>query len=183
MDILKRSEVPEEFTWNLGDMFESDEAWLKEYDALKEYPAKIAEFQGKLGESAENLLAFMKLSDEIQVRLSVFHGYANCKGDEDTGNSKYQDFRGKATSVLVSVMSAMAFSTPEIMEIPDDKIEQFYKDEPELNTYAAFIRFAAKKNIFFPKRAKPCLPPRAKWPKAPILSEASSAMRSLNSPP
>ena len=139
MDILKRSEVPVEFTWNLGDMFESDEAWLKEYDALKEYPAKIAEFQGKLGESAENLLAFMKLSDEIQVRLSVFHGYANCKGDEDTGNSKYQDFRGKATSVLVSVMSAMAFSTPEIMEIPDDKIEQFYKDEPELNTYRRSI--------------------------------------------
>ena len=102
MDILKRSEVPVEFTWNLGDMFESDEAWLKEYDALKEYPAKIAEFQGKLGESAENLLAFMKLSDEIQVRLSVFHGYANCKGDEDTGNSKYQDFRGKACLLYTS---------------------------------------------------------------------------------
>ena len=75
MDILKRSEVPEEFTWNLADMFESDEAWLKEYESLKELPAKIAEFQGKLGESAENLLAFMKLSDEIEVRISMFHGF------------------------------------------------------------------------------------------------------------
>ena len=125
MDILKRSEVPEEFTWNLADMFESDEAWLKEYESLKELPAKIAEFQGKLGESAENLLAFMKLSDEIEVRISMFHGYANCKGDQDTGNSKYQDFRGKATAIVVSIMSAMAFSTPEIMEISDEKMEQF----------------------------------------------------------
>ena len=139
MDILKRSEVPEEFTWNLGDMFESDEAWLKEYEELKLLPAKVAEFQGRLGESAENLLAFMKLSDEIEVRISMLHGYANCKGDQDTGNSKYQDFRGKATATVVSVMSAMAFSTPEIMEISDEKMEQFYKDEPELETYRRSI--------------------------------------------
>lgn len=139
MDILKRSEVPVEYTWNLGDMFESDEAWLKEFEAMKEYPAKIAEYQGKLGESAEKLLGFMKLSDEISVRISMLHGYANCKGDEDTGNSKYQDFRSKATAALVSVMSAMAFSTPEIMEIPDETMDKFYKDEPELETYRRSI--------------------------------------------
>ena len=40
--ILKRSEVPEEYTWNLKDMFESDEAWLEEYEALKVYPAEVA---------------------------------------------------------------------------------------------------------------------------------------------
>ena len=43
--IPKRSEVPEEFTWNLKDMFESDEAWFAEYEALKEMPARIAAFQ------------------------------------------------------------------------------------------------------------------------------------------
>ena len=48
--IPKRSEVPEELTWNLGDMFESDEAWYKENEALKEMPGRIAAFQGKLGE-------------------------------------------------------------------------------------------------------------------------------------
>ena len=158
MDILKRSEVPEEFTWNLADMFESDEAWLKEYESLKELPAKIAEFQGKLGESAENLLAFMKLSDEIEVRISMFHGYANCKGDQDTGNSKYQDFRGKATAIVVSIMSAMAFSTPEIMEISDEKMEQFYKDEPELNTYRRSIyQIRRKKEHILSKDAETIL--------------------------
>ena len=54
--ILKRSEVPEEYTWNLKDMFESDEAWLSEFEALKAYPEIIAKYQGTLGESAENLL-------------------------------------------------------------------------------------------------------------------------------
>ena len=32
--IPARSEVPEESTWNLKDVFESDEAWQAEYDRL-----------------------------------------------------------------------------------------------------------------------------------------------------
>lgn len=43
--IPKRSEVPEEMTWNLKDMFASDEAWMTEYEAMKAFPAKIAAFR------------------------------------------------------------------------------------------------------------------------------------------
>ncbi len=133
--ILKRSEVPVENTWNLADMFENDDAWLKEYEALKEMPAKIAEYNGKLGESAKTLLAFMRLDDEIGERLGMLYGYANCKGDEDTANGFYQDFRGKAMGTYVAISGAASFSTPEIMSIPEETLDQFYKDEPELETY------------------------------------------------
>ena len=53
--ILKRSEVPEEYTWNLKDMFESDEAWLAEFEALKAYPEIVAKFQGTLFSNILNL--------------------------------------------------------------------------------------------------------------------------------
>ena len=54
--IPKREEIAEEFTWNLKDMFPSDAAWNEEYEALKEMPARIEAFRGRLGESAETLL-------------------------------------------------------------------------------------------------------------------------------
>ena len=133
--IRKRSEVPVENTWNLADMFESDEKWLEEYEALKSVPEKYAAFRGTLGESAKNLLAFFKFDDEMELRITPFYGYASCKGDEDTANSKYQDFRGKAMSVIIAISSAASFATPEIMTIPEEKIDRFYKDEPELLTY------------------------------------------------
>ena len=133
--ILKRSEVPVENTWNLADMFESDDAWLAEYEALKSLPAKIAGYQGKLGESAATLLAFLKLEDEIELRLTPLYGYASCKGDEDTANGFYQDLRGKAMSTYVAISGAASFSTPEIMAIPEETLEAFYKAEPELETY------------------------------------------------
>lgn len=133
--IPKRSEVPEEMTWNLKDMFESDQAWMAEYEAMKEFPAKIAAFQGTLARSAQDLLAWFRLQDEIELRLSVLMGYASCKGDEDTGNSFYQDVRGKAMNVYVSIASAAAFATPEIMAIADETLDRFYAQQPELETY------------------------------------------------
>ena len=133
--IPKRSEVPEKYTWNLQDMFESDEAWYKENEALKEMPGRIASFQGKLGESAETLLSFFRLEDEVELRLSPLYGYASCKNDQDQGNSVYQDMRGKAMSTFVAISSAAAFSTPEIMAIPQDTLNLFFVAQPELETY------------------------------------------------
>ena len=122
--IPKRSEVPEEMTWNLKDMFESDQAWMAEYEAMKEFPAKIAAFQGTLARSAQDLLAWFRLQDEIELRLSVLMGYASCKGDEDTGNSFYQDVRGKAMNVYVSIASAAAFSIRFMMACPIRGVEK-----------------------------------------------------------
>ena len=138
-EILKRSEVPEEFTWNLKDIFESDEAWLAEYESLKELPEKVAAFRGKLGESAANLLEFFKEDDELNVRLEMLYGYASCKCDQDTANSTYQDFRGKAMSVIVAISSAGAYASPEIMAIPEETLNRFYEEEPELETYRRSI--------------------------------------------
>ena len=130
-----RSEVPEAETWDLRDLFPTDEAWLKEYEDLKTLPERAAAFQGKLGKSAEDLLLWFRLQDEIQERLSRFHTYASCKSDQDTGNGTYQDFRGKAMGTYVAVLSACAFATPEIMAIDDDTLNLFYAAQPELLGY------------------------------------------------
>ena len=130
-----RSEVPEAETWDLRDLYPTDEAWLAEYEDLKTMPERAAAFQGKLGKSAEDLLLWFRLQDEIQERLSRFHTYASCKSDQDTGNGTYQDFRGKAMGTYVAVLSACAFATPEIMAIDDDTLNLFYVAQPELLGY------------------------------------------------
>ena len=133
--IPQRSEVAAEHTWNLQDIFASDAAWLAEYEALRAYPEKVAAFQGTLSRSAEDLLAFFRLQDELEVRLGRLMGYANCKGDEDTANNYYQDLRSKAMSVYVAIAGAAAFATPEILAIDEDTLQLFYAAQPELLTY------------------------------------------------
>ena len=133
--IPARSEVPEEFTWNLKDIYESDDAWFADYEEQKKLPGRLAAFAGRLGESAATLLAYLRLDDEIGLALSRLHGYASRKGDEDVGNGFYQDMRGKATSLWVAVSSAGAFATPEIMAIPEETLEKWYKEEKDLTVY------------------------------------------------
>ena len=131
----KRSEVPEELTWNLKDMFESDEAWLAEYEALMAVPVQIAAFQGRLGESAETLLEYLRAQDATELRLSPLYGYASCRNDGDQGDARYQDLRGKAMRVIVAISSAAAFATSEIMAIDEDRLNLFYIAQPALETY------------------------------------------------
>lgn len=135
MEILKRADVPQEFTWDLTPVFANDDAWFSEYEALKALPERIAEYRGTLGKSAKDLLAFLKFEDEVTLRLSSLLGYASCKGDEDTSNNFYQDMRGKATGTWVNILGALSFATPEIMAIDEKVLDSFYKDEPELETY------------------------------------------------
>ena len=137
--ILKRSEVAEKDTWNLGDIFASDELWRSEYENLKAAPESILKYRGRLGESAGLLLGYFRLCDEISVRLGKLYGYASCKGDEDTGNSFYQDMRSKAMSVYVAIGSANAFAAPEIMSISDETLDKFYAECPDLETYRRSI--------------------------------------------
>ena len=137
--ILKRSEVAEKDTWNLGDIFASDELWRSEYENLKAAPESILKYSGRLGESAGLLLGYFRLCDEISVRLGKLYGYASCKGDEDTGNSFYQDMRSKAMSVYVAIGSANAFAAPEIMSISDETLDKFYAECPDLETYRRSI--------------------------------------------
>ena len=133
--IPKRSEVPEEYKWRLEDIYESDEAWKKDLDKLSEIPGKLESYRGRLGESAETLLSFLKLSDDISVLCDSLGNYAQRRSDEDTANAVYQEMVGKLMNVYVEVNSAGSFETPEIIAVPDETLDSFYNECPELLLY------------------------------------------------
>jgi len=133
--IPKRSEVHVENTWKLEDIFESNDAWMAEFEALKAYPAKIAAFNGRLGESSKTLLDFLKLQDEAGLRLEKLHGYASMSSDVDTADNYYQDLKGKAMSSYIAVAGASAFADPEIIGLSDETVARFFQECPELEIY------------------------------------------------
>ena len=137
--IPKRSEVPTEFTWKLEDLFETEEQWFTRFEEVKGMPSRIAGFQGKLGESAENLLSYMILQDEVSLLLEPLFTKKKKKKDEDTANNHYQDLVGKAMGTYVAIDSARAFATPEIMMIDEDTLNNYYEEKPELKQYKRVI--------------------------------------------
>lgn len=136
----KRSEIDPKDTWAIEDLYVTDEAWQKEYEMLKEMLPKAAEYQGRLSKSADLLLSFLQLSDDINKLLERVYVYANQRYHEDTANATYQDLSNKANALSVQVSSALSFATPEILTLPEESIVQFLHENEELKTYEFYIR-------------------------------------------
>ena len=131
MDINKipqRSELREEYKWDLTDLYKSDQAWQEDFDKLRELASKLPDYKGRLGSSAAVLLEYTKLEEQAGLMLENLANYAQRKSDEDTRVPEYQAMTAKITSLWVDISAQCAFETPEIMAIPDDTLEQFYKD-------------------------------------------------------
>ncbi len=137
--IPKRSEVLPENTWALEDLFESDAAWEALYTEMSKLPEQIAAFQGRLGESAEMLLAYLQKNDEVNLQFERLANYAMRKADQDTGNGTYQAMSGRMISLSVAVSTAAAFDTPEMIAIPDETLDRFYGEQPALSTYRRML--------------------------------------------
>lgn len=141
----KRSDVPKEYTWAVEDLYASDEDWKKDLEKLKGMIPDIEAFQGKLGENADNLFNFLKLQDEITVLIDRFANYSMRKADEDTKNTTYQGFKDQTNSVYVALYSAFSFAEPEILQIPDDVLNEFYQKQPGLNQYRRYLNDILRK--------------------------------------
>lgn len=139
LEILKRADVKKENTWATEDLYATDALWEEDLKRLSEYGDKIATFEGKLMDSADNLYNYFKLSDELDILTDNLFNYASRKSDEDTKNNFYQAMFGKAYSELVKVESRSAFFEPELLAADESVIEGFYKEKPELEVYRIAI--------------------------------------------
>lgn len=133
--IPARSELDPQYTWATTDLFSSDEAWEAEIPKLQGMIRELKGYQGKLGESGDTLLAFFQLEDEFTRTADPFGGYAFYKKDEDTRNPVYQKMSGQMQNLLLEAEEAMAFSTPELLQIPQETLDRFYRETPSLEHY------------------------------------------------
>ena len=137
--IRTRDQIPQEDTWALEDLYPSDESWEQALSALTARQAEAAAFAGKLGESGETLCAFLHLVEDVDGQTELLANYAMRKADQDTRNATYQAMVGKLMGVLTAVSAAFSFATPEIMAIPEETLEGFYKAAPELERYRRYL--------------------------------------------
>ncbi len=139
-----RSQVDPQFTWATTDLFATDKAWEAEIPKLREILEKLKGYQGKLGESGENLLAFLQLNDQFTQIADPFAGYAMYKKDEDTRNPVYQKMSGQMHNLLLEAQEATAFFTPEVLQLSDETLAAFYKDTPGLEHYRLVLNRALR---------------------------------------
>lgn len=133
--LKKRHEVPDEHKWDLDSVYASVDAWEKDYERVEAMLPELTAFQGRVGESAANLLQVLKTRDEVSKLLEQVVVWARMKEDEDTANSTYQALSARSRSLYAKAAAAGAFLTPEILAIPAETIRAWLEEEPGLAEY------------------------------------------------
>ena len=135
MTYESREEIDSKYKWDLSSMFPSDEAFEAGLEELKAYCPKLLAFKGKISTSAQALLEYLQLEDQMNLLLYKIINYAERKSDEDTRVAKYQAYVANATSAYTQVGEATSWFAAELLAIPAESVEKFYAEVPALEFY------------------------------------------------
>lgn len=132
---VQRNEIEEKYKWNLKDVYPEVSKWKEDYEKIKDKMSKIEDFKGTLGESSENLLKCLQFRDEVSSLAEKLFSYATRKKDEDTRISENQKLYSQARNLLIELQSITSFIVPEILEIPEEKLNKFLEENEDLKLY------------------------------------------------
>jgi len=126
-------------TWNLEDIYPSDDAWQAAKKELAAQFDQLARFQGTLADSPQRLLECLRLDGRIDKELTRLMCYAGMKSDEDTRASKYQGMKQAMEQLATDYGSKSAFIAPEVAAMEKAEIDAFLRREPGLEEYRMFL--------------------------------------------
>jgi oligoendopeptidase F len=137
--LLKRSEVPEDQTWNLADIFPTKQAWEAEFNEVTAMLGSVTKFKGKLGENAQILLACCEALEALMKRLVTVMSYASLHLAGDGTNPEYQAMAARTMSIATQIRAETSFVTSEALSLPDGTLEKYLAEEPGLEPFRITI--------------------------------------------
>jgi oligoendopeptidase F len=137
MAARERSEIDEQYRWDLSDVYAGDEAWEADFEVAQKTAEELARLREELGDldSAEKILKLHKTMEEAEVLGDKLATYAYLKGDEDTRVSKYQGYKQQLQSLSVKVASELAWVEPALLAIPQETLQGYLDSNEELKVY------------------------------------------------
>ncbi len=139
-ELPKRSEVKEEYTWDLSAMFVSKEAWEEQLAVCQSLTGELEAFEGKVTASAKNLLTVLEKSADAEQKLELAFSYAERLFDQDQKNTAHQAMSQRMHTLYTDYSSRTAFIVPEILAADTELLEQYLNEEPELALYRGQIQ-------------------------------------------
>jgi len=135
----ERSEVPEAMTWNLRDLFPSDEAWLKARDEARARIPEMAAHRGHLGDSAGALKKGLDAMFGQSLALERLVVYASTRSDEDTRADQPRAMRQEVMQLATEATAAFSFVRPEILALGAEKVRAFQAADKGLAPYRQYL--------------------------------------------
>ncbi len=162
-----RGQIDPKYTWNLADIYATDEDWTRAKDELLSRIPVLESYKGNLGSSAESLLGFLNAYFDFNKLYYRVYSYASMKSDENLGNTTYQSLVQILRQNDPIIGAAVSFVQPELLTAGKEKIDRFKAEKKELAVYNMYLDdlFRQQKHLLSEKEER-------------ILAQASALMGS-----
>ena len=140
-----RSEISEQYKWDIEKVFSSDE---EINDAIKDVTnlcTKLENYIDKIMTSGKNLYDFYEILNKYNRLILKLYVYANMLCDSDTKNTQNQALKMSIQNLYEDLSTKLSFILPEMLEKSFVDVEKLIEEEPKLELY----RFDLEKTFRF----------------------------------
>jgi oligoendopeptidase F len=130
-----RAEIPAQYRWDFTAIYPSWDAWeagMKDMEAKMDAFAKL---KGTLAKGPAAVLKAYKAYDEVGILQYRTYSYTQLQRDVDTRNADVAGKFQRVNAAFAKFGTATAWFTPELLTIPQAKMESWIKQTPGLAVY------------------------------------------------
>ncbi|HPN32992.1 MAG TPA: oligoendopeptidase F [bacterium] len=141
----ERAAVPLRYTWNLQDLYATDDEWRKEKEKHAGQIPALSALKGTLSTPA-GLLQGLKTVSGISKELVRLANYSSMKSDQDTRDAGYTAMRQEMSQIFTDLQTQTAFLEPEILKLGRQTVETMIRQEPGLQDYKMYLLDLFRRN-------------------------------------
>lgn len=134
-----RSDAATQNTWDLSPLFADESAFQEAFKKAVEAIPVLADWRGKITESAKNLLDYLVEKDRQALNIDTLYSYAFQMSDQDTGNTRTQAMKDQALGLYTRFFSAISWESPEILTLTPEVLKNYYIEETGLENYRHYL--------------------------------------------
>ena len=134
-----RSKIPDQYKWDLTDVYPSDEAWKEAKEKFIEELPAIEKYQGTLNMSTDRLWGCLDLFWQLNKEFARLFTYVNLILDQDMRVQSYSALQQEVDQLGATFGEESAFIEPEILAIDPAVVKSFLTSDRRLDTYRHYL--------------------------------------------
>ncbi len=139
MKILTRKEIKKEDKWNIDAVYGSIEEFNNDVKLLEKELEKLISMEESFLSNSEEFSKFFIQDEKVSRLLEKLSVYANCKNDEDKGNSIYQELKGRVINLFALYNEKTSSIIPKIIKEDTETIYKYVEEQESLKPYKHFF--------------------------------------------
>ena len=150
---MERSEIKQEYKWNLSDIYENYSAWEKDFEKVSELKKELAGFKGQFGNEGK-LLEFFQKQEEMDKISYKLYRYPQLARDLNSSDKKAVEHLQKVQFLFAEISTELSWVNSELVDNREN-IEKWI-EKKEFDDYRFGLKnlFRLQKHILEEKESK-----------------------------